>query len=79
MAVLFDEWPDTVYATRFDSPLIVAKGADASYVASDVLAFLAYTKTYVVLEQKQIAILHGTDIRLVDTDGSSERPAIRRR
>ena len=73
-AVLFDECPDTVYATRFDSPLIVAKGADASYVASDVLAFLAYTKTYVVLEQKQIAILHGTDIQLVDTDGQQRAP-----
>lgn len=73
-AVLFDECPDTVYATRFDSPLIVAKGADASYVASDVLAFLAYTKTYVVLEQKQIAILHGTDIQLVDTDGQQRVP-----
>ena len=47
LAILFADEPDTIYAMRKDSPLILGLSDDGNYVASDVSAFLKATITYV--------------------------------
>lgn len=39
----------TVYATRNDPPLVLGAADDATYIASDVPAFLEYTNRVVYL------------------------------
>mgnify|MGYP002516121924 CR=1 FL=1 len=43
LGILFKDFPDTVYAVRKDSPLIVGVGEDEAFIASDVPAFLKFT------------------------------------
>lgn len=73
-AILFDEYPNTVYAMRYQSPLIVAKNEYASFIASDIPALLAYTRSYVVLDQKEVAVLKGNQIQLFDAQGNEKEP-----
>lgn len=54
-AVVFKDFPDHVYGVRKDSPLIVAKGDNENFLASDMTAVLKFTNQYYLLEEKEIA------------------------
>lgn len=58
--ILCDEHPDTIYAIRKDSPLIIGVQDEDYFIASDVPAILNYTKEYYLLEQGEIAVLNDT-------------------
>ena len=58
--ILCDEHPDTIYAIRKDSPLIIGVQDGDYFIASDVPAILNYTKEYYLLEQGEIAVLNDT-------------------
>ncbi len=68
--VVFRDAPGVIYAARKDSPLIVASGADGSYMASDIPALLKYTRSYYQLEPGEIAILSPDGIRIADFSGA---------
>ncbi len=55
--ILFEDRPGEVYAVRRGSPLILASGEDGCYLASDMTAFLPFTKKYYCLEEGEIACL----------------------
>ena len=55
--ILFRDIPNTVYAIRRDSPLLVATGENGCMIASDVPALLSHAKQYVRLEEGVIAVL----------------------
>ena len=67
LGIVFQDFPDTVYAVRRESPLIVGVGKDESFIASDVPAILKYTKDYYLLEHDEIAVLTHDDIKIYDT------------
>lgn len=54
-AILFEDEPDVIYAMRRGSPLLLGIGKDASFLASDITAFLKYTNRYMLLEHEEIA------------------------
>ncbi len=56
-ALLFRDRPKEVYAVRRGSPLILASGEDGCYLASDMTAFLPFTKKYYCLEEGDVACL----------------------
>lgn len=56
IAVLFRDYPDTIFSVRRESPLIVGYGKDESFVASDIPAILKYTREYSILEEGDIVI-----------------------
>ncbi|MBR0164387.1 MAG: glutamine--fructose-6-phosphate transaminase (isomerizing) [Lachnospiraceae bacterium] len=56
-AILFRDHPDKLFAARKDSPLIVGRGKDGQYVASDVPAILAHTRQVVYLGDMEMACL----------------------
>ena len=68
--MIFRDHPGTIYATKKDSPLIVAVSDTGSFIASDLPAVLKYTNRYYRAEQGEIAILNGTDVRFVTLDGA---------
>ena len=57
LAVLFRDFPDTVFAVKRESPLIVGWGEGENFVASDIPALLKYTRRYSVLEEGDLAVV----------------------
>lgn len=53
---------DKIYATKVNSPLIVATDKDGNYIASDVPAILKYTNKYYLLDNYDIAVLDKKNI-----------------
>ena len=58
------EGDDNLYATRLTSPLIIAKGKDENYIASDVPAILKYTNKYLLLDDYDIAKITSDSITI---------------
>ena len=63
LAVLFKDFPDTVFAVKRESPLIVGWGEDENFVASDIPALLKYTRKYSVLEEGDLAVVTAGSIQ----------------
>ena len=63
LAVLFRDFPDTVFAVKRESPLIVGWGEEENFVASDIPALLKYTRRYSVLEEGDLAVVTREGIR----------------
>lgn len=63
-AIMFQEDDKTLYTMRKDSPLIVGKGENAFYLASDVSAFLDYTKEIYPVENREILSLSEKEIHI---------------
>ncbi len=57
LLILFEDSRDTIYAIRVGSPLIVAKGSNGNFVASDIPAILEYTNKYYLLLEGEIAVI----------------------
>ncbi|MDR2574420.1 MAG: glutamine--fructose-6-phosphate transaminase (isomerizing) [Desulfovibrio sp.] len=54
VALISPEEPDTVYAARHSAPLLLGVGAGENFVASDIPAFLPYTRDVVFLKDGEI-------------------------
>ena len=63
LAVLFRDYPDTIFAVKRESPLIVGWGEGENFVASDIPALLKYTRKYSVLEEGDMAVCTAEGIR----------------
>ena len=63
LAVLFKDFPDTIFAVKKESPLIVGWGEGENFVASDIPALLKYTRRYSVLEEGDMAVCTAEGIR----------------
>ncbi len=57
IGVLFQAFPDTLYALRKESPLIVGHGDGENFVASDIPALLKYTREYSIMDEGDIAVV----------------------
>ena len=76
LAVLFSDWPDTLFAVRRESPLIVGYGEGENFLASDIPAILKYTRSYSVLEEGDMVVCKADGVAFYDEFG---RPAERQR
>ena len=77
LAVLFRDYPDTIFAVRRESPLIVGWGEGENFVASDIPALLKYTRRYSVLEEGDLAVCTAEGIRFYNEFGEPvEREAL---
>lgn len=69
LAVLFKDYPDTIFAVKRESPLIVGWGEGENFVASDIPALLKYTRKYSVLEEGDMAVCTAESIRFYNEFG----------
>ena len=69
LACVCEQEPGTIAVLRKDSPLIIARGADASYVASDIIALIDATRDVCVLENGESARLTPQGIEFFDAEG----------
>ena len=72
--ILFEGHAGEIYAVRRGSPLILARGTDGFYLASDMTALLPFTKEYYALKENEIVRLSPGDGRIILDDGSKAAP-----
>ncbi len=60
----------TVYATRQESPLALGLGENANYLASDVPAFIEFTKRVVYPKDGDVLVVDADDYRIADDSGT---------
>lgn len=64
VCLLSAEEPDAFYAARMNAPLILGLGVGENFVASDIPAFLPYTRKVVFLEDGEFLRATANDFRL---------------
>ncbi|MER6212911.1 MULTISPECIES: glutamine--fructose-6-phosphate transaminase (isomerizing) [unclassified Streptomyces] len=69
VAVHADE-PDVVVGARRNSPLVVGVGEGENFLASDVAAFIAHTRSAIELGQDQVVELRRDGVSVTDFDGA---------
>ena len=57
LGIICSDYPDTLFAAKKDSPLIVGVGDGENYIASDIPAVLSKTKNICRLKEKEIAVI----------------------
>lgn len=68
LVVMFKNYPDTIYAARKDSPMVIGIAEGASYLASDVTPILNYTKTVYYIGNEQVAELNKGSVKFFNLD-----------
>ena len=66
LSILNDDYPDTIFGIRKDSPLIVGVGENENILASDIPAILHVTNKYVVLDNNDIVVVNNNGIKYYD-------------
>ncbi len=69
LGILFKDQPDTLYAARNGSPLVIGVGIEEHFIASDSVALLAVTQQHLFLEDGDVAQLTIKDVQIFDQQG----------
>ncbi|HEY3906040.1 MAG TPA: glutamine--fructose-6-phosphate transaminase (isomerizing) [Streptosporangiaceae bacterium] len=62
--------PDVVVGARRNSPLVVGRGDGENFLASDVAAFISFTKEATEIGQNQVAEIRAGQVLVTNLDGS---------
>ena len=73
VAMLVRGYEDKVFAMKKDSPLIVGKGANENYLASDIPAILPYTRECYIVNDNEFIEISKDEIKVYDKNGN-EKP-----
>jgi glutamine---fructose-6-phosphate transaminase (isomerizing) len=68
IAVVSLDHPGRVYAARKSSPLVLGVGVGENFLASDIPAFLPYTREVVFLEDGEMVEMDASSWRVLDAD-----------
>ena len=68
-AIIWKEAPETIYAARKDSPLVIGLGDGENFLASDITAVMRYTRRVVLLEDGDFAIITKNSVAISDLSG----------
>lgn len=69
LAVMKEDEPDKIVGVRKDSPLVVGLGDREFFVASDIPAFLSYSRDVIFLDDGEMVILTNDGIKITGLDG----------
>lgn len=70
IVVLSRDHPDTIIAAKNGSPMIVGLGENENFVASDVSAFLKYTRNILPMEDGEVAIVSAGEVQVKTLENS---------
>lgn len=70
MGILCSDFPGQMVAARKDAPLLIGYGQEGNYIASDVTALLAHTRTVTYMEDDEVAVITADDVQIFDRDRS---------
>ena len=64
--------PDKIVCVRRENPLVIGAGINANYLASDIPAFLPRTKSVILLEDDEMAVLTHNRVRVMKVGSGEE-------
>ena len=64
LIALCQDFPGRLFAVRCASPLLIGKGQQENFIASDIPAFLAYTRDVIYLDDKEIVEMDCHEVRV---------------
>ncbi len=75
LAVVSEANPDRLIVARAGCPVVIGLGVEENFVASDVAALLPVTRTFIFLEEGDVAEVRRKAVRIIDREGNTvERP-----
>lgn len=77
VAMLVKGHADKVYAMKKDSPMIVGKGENQNYLASDIPAILPYTRDCYIVNDGEFIEIGKNEIKVFDKDGEEKQVEIK--
>lgn len=72
IAVMFADVPNTIYAIRKGSPLLIGIGNQEYFIASDMTPILDYTRDFVLLDESSIAMISSNKLEIFDAGSGEE-------
>ena len=66
--VICKDFPDNMIVVRQDSPLVIGKGDNENYIASDIPAILSFTRDFYLLNDLEFVLLSRNDAKFYDID-----------
>lgn len=66
--------PEEIVGVRRNSPLVVGVGKGENFMASDVSAFIEYTKQAIELGQDEVVTMNPTSVVVTDLNGKVVKP-----
>ncbi|HVX70614.1 MAG TPA: glutamine--fructose-6-phosphate transaminase (isomerizing), partial [Mycobacteriales bacterium] len=73
LVVTHRDEPDVVVGARRNLPLVIGLGEGENFLASDVTAFIAYTREARIVDQDQVVVLRRDGVSVTDLDGDPVR------
>lgn len=67
LAIIHSETPDQIIVVRSGSPVVIGRGIEENFVASDALALLPVTNKFVYLEEGDIAVLERNKVNVYNS------------
>ncbi len=71
IVALWEKNPNQLVAFKDGPPLVVGLGTNETFVASDVQALLQYTNKFIYLDDREIAVINGGDVKIFSATGSA--------
>ena len=72
--IMFVDHPGVIYAVRNVSPMVATHCEKGSFIASDLTAFIEYSKKYFIVPEYHILTLTTEGISLEDLEGNAVEP-----
>ena len=66
--IICSDYPNALIAARKDSPLILGKGENGNFIASDVTAIIKHTRDVIYMEDGEIAVVTPDSIDVFDDE-----------
>lgn len=73
-AAVFKDLPEEIYAIRKDSPLIITKAEDGTYLASDIPALLPHGKEFIRPEENTVCRITKSGVCYISESGKESSP-----
>jgi len=75
LAVIKEDEPGKIVGARKDCPLVVGLGKGECFIASDVPAFLSYSRNVLFLDDEEIVVVTDEGVKIKGIDGTNIRKA----
>ena len=71
LAIILRQWPDSIFAARLGSPLVIGVGDGEHFLASDAQPLVGFTDRIVYLADNQVAVLTSDKLEVSHRDAGA--------
>jgi len=78
LVILCDKEPETIFAARKGSPLVIGVGNNEYFLASDATPIVEYTKSVIYLNDNDVAVIKKNELKLKNIKNDTLIPKIQK-